>query len=487
MPTFKPVPTRESRLDSFIGYGGTCKAMADGIQCKCLKKMNRSFSQASVCQEWYSLFTLLTVRNSAAVVHAPLGCVSAGTCMNIFNRLGQSVRGENPIKSARWFASNLNESDTIHGGEFKLRQTVKEVDRRYQPEAIFIFTSCVSGIIGDPVADIVRELQEEVRARLVLSQCEGFRSAVWATGFDSAFHGIIQYLLEKREEKFSDLVNVITPLTVGRLDEIEIERLFTELKLRANFIPCYSSIEGLRQTVQAAATTSTCLTYGDYFARGLTDLYGVPHTREVMPLGLENTDRWLRKLAEIVGKEKETEKLIAREHRRVGGQLKALRKLLKGKRVYVSAGQARAVTMSAMAEELGFELIGTTVYHYDDVIAESIRRLAERSGLTTFNVANLQPYEQANLLARLKPDLYLSDEITTIWVAKQGFPTMMIYDYGMNYLGYNGLVKIGEKMVTAMTNTGVNRKIARYSPLPYRASWYEQDPFKYLAPQGGNE
>lgn len=485
MPTIKPVPTREARLESFVGYGGSCKAMADGIKCQCLKKMDRSFSQATVCQEWYSLFTLLTVQDSAAVVHAPIGCVSAGTCMNIFSRLGQAVRGETQIKSAKWFATNLTESDTIHGGEAKLRETVKEVDRRYHPQAIFVFTSCVSGIIGDPVADIVRELQEEVQARLVLSQCEGFRSSVWATGFDASFHGIINYLLEPREEKIPNLVNVITPLTVGRLDELELERLFKPLKLKANFVPCYSTIEGLRQSVQAAATTATCLTYGDYFARTLTEKYGVPHTREVMPLGLENTDRWLRKLADLVGKEKETAALIRREHKRISPKLKELREKLKGKRVYVSAGQARAVTMSAMADELGFELVGTTVYHYDEVIAESIERLSKKCGGATLNIANLQPYEQANLLAHLKPDLYLADEITTTWVAKQGIPTMMIYDYGMNYLGYNGLVNTGEKMVAALANPGFALKLARHNPLPYRQSWYAQDPFKYLTPPGG--
>lgn len=484
MSPVKPVPIREDRMQSCIGQGGSCRDLSGKIKCRCLKKMDRTFSQATVCAEWYSMFTLLTVQNSVSILHGPVGCASSGACMNIFNRCGQAARGVSPIRNARWFSTDLKDSDVIHGGEEKLRATVKLADERYHPEVIFIFTSCASGIIGDPVADIVENLQPEVRARLVLSQCEGFKTRVWATGFDSAFHGILEYLLEPRNEKDPDLVNVITPLTVGRLDEIELERLLGPLNLQANFIPCYATVEQLRRTVAAAVTTATCLTYGEYFARSLTERYGVPHTRELMPVGLENTDRWLRKIAEITGREKETEALIARERTRVQPQIDELRRVLKGKRVFVSAGQARAMTFSALASELDFELVGTTVYHYDEVIAESIHRLAEKSGNAQINVANIQPFEQANSLRRLKPDLYVADDMTTCWASRQGFATVPIYDYGMTYLGYNGIVALGTRFANALKNPGFAHKLARHRTLPYRESWYDQNPFRYLVEQG---
>jgi nitrogenase molybdenum-iron protein alpha chain len=484
MSPVKPVPIREDRLDSFIGHGGSCRELCGEVRCKCLKKMDRTFSQATVCSEWYSMFTLLSVQNSVVVLHGPIGCASSGANMNIFNRCGQAARGQNPIRNARWFSTDLKDTDIIHGGEAKLRATVKLAEERYHPDVIFIFTSCASGIIGDPVADIVESLQKEVQSRLVLSQCEGFKSKVWATGFDSAFHGLLEYVVEPRDKKEPDLVNVITPLTVGHLDEIEINRLFTPLGLRANYIPCYATIEDIRRTVSAAATTATCLTYGEYFARSLTERYGVPHTRQLMPVGLECTDRWLRDLAAIIGKEKETEKLIAAEHARVEPQLEEIRKALKGKRVFVSAGQARAMTFSALANELGFELVGTTVYHYDEVIAASIQRLAQQSGNAQINVANIQPFEQTNSLRRLKPDLYVADDMTTCWAARQGLPTVPIYDYGMTYLGYNGVIGIGKRFANAIANPGFAVKLARHRSLPYRESWYAENPFKYLVEQG---
>jgi nitrogenase molybdenum-iron protein alpha chain len=482
MPDYRPVETRESRLDSLITFGGTCAELAGGIRERCLKRMDRSFNQTTVCQEWYALFSLITVQNSVSIVHAPVGCASSGSTMNIFNRMGQVVRGEARIRNARWFASNLTENDIIHGGEDKLCAAVLSADQRYRPEVIFVFTSCVSGIIGDPVEEIATRLQPLIEARLVIAPCEGFRSAVWATGFDAAGHALLNYVLEPRPERDPRLVNVISPLTVGRLDEIEIERLFGALDLKANFIPHYASLEGIRRSVSAVATTATCLTYGDYFARELTARYGVPHTRELMPLGVENTDRWLLQVAELTDRVAATRALIAAERARIEPRLRELRDQLKGKRVYVSAGQARAMTMSQIAEELGFELVGTTVYHYDEVIADSVRRLAERSGAASLNIAQVQPFEQANLLRRLKPDLYMADEMSTGFAARQGIPTVMIYDYGMNYLGYNGLLATGERMVNALKNPSFHVKLAKHRRLPYREAWYESDPFAYVMP-----
>jgi nitrogenase molybdenum-iron protein alpha/beta subunit len=485
MSVGRPVQLREIRLGAFANYGGCTQELSRHAQGPCIKRMDRAFGQATVCQEWYSMFTLLTVRDAVSIIHAPIGCTGSGACMNIFSRMGQVVRGEGRITNARWVSTDLRESDIIHGGEQKLRTTIRAVEDRYHPKAIFVFTSCASGIIGDDVAGVVRETQEVVKARIALSQCEGFKTSVWASGFDAAFHAITDYLLEPRNEKDPDLVNVISPLTVGKFDEIELERLLGELGLRANFVPCFATVDALQRTVSAALTATTCATYGQYLAQELTSRYGVPHTKELMPLGIENTDRWLLQIAETLGKTEQARALIEHEHQALAGQLEPIRAKLRGKRVFVSAGQARALTLSALAAEFGFEIVGVTVYHYDQVIADSIQRLTERCGNIKINVAQVQPFEQANLLRRLKPDLYLADEMTTCWAARQGIPTVPIYDYGMTYLGYRGLIATGKRLVNALANPGFAVKLARHNPLPYRSTWYDQDPFKYIVvPEG---
>jgi len=327
--------------------------------------------------------------------------------------------------------------------------------------------------------DIVGKLQPQVNARLVPIQCEGFKSKVWVTGCDAAFHGIAEYLL-KPTPKQPDLVNVITPLTTGKLDEVEIARLFGEIGLRGNFIPSFATPEDLAQSTGAAATAALCLAFGDYFARHLTEKYGVPQAQEIMPLGVRSTDQWLCEIGKLTGKEKAVEELIAREHKAIQPELAELRKVLKGKRVFISGGQARAVTLAALGEDLGFEVVGITMFHYDEIVESNIKWLAKHFGNFKVQVANMQQFEHVNLIKRLKPDLYVGEPATTATAAVLGIPSTAIFDLSFTCLGYRGIRFFGERMTRALKNPAFPKGLSRHARLPYRDAWYAQDPFKYL-------
>ena len=96
------------------------------------------------------------------------------------------------------------------------------------------------------------------------------------------------------------------------------------------------------------------------------------------------------------------------------------------------------MTLSELAKDLGFEIVGLTMYHYDDVVADDIHRIASGSKDFVVNIANIQPFEQANLLRKLKPDVYVAEHLTTVYAARQGIPAISMYDYGAAFLGYNG-------------------------------------------------
>lgn len=58
------------------------------------------------------------------------------------------------VESIKSLSSNLQEKDTVYGGGVKLKKAIKEAYKRVNPKAIFIMTSCVSGIIGDDIESI---------------------------------------------------------------------------------------------------------------------------------------------------------------------------------------------------------------------------------------------------------------------------------------------------------------------------------------------
>jgi nitrogenase molybdenum-iron protein alpha chain len=123
--------------------------------------------------------------------------------------------------------------------------------------------------------------------------------------------------VEEPRQKEPDLVNVVSPLSTSASDRDELEGLIGVLGLRANFLPTFATADSLKRSSAAVASTSVCLTYGEYFLSTMSKRYGIPYTRAVMPVGIENTDQWLLQLAALVGKTAEAEAFIASEHERI--------------------------------------------------------------------------------------------------------------------------------------------------------------------------
>lgn len=472
------VPVRENRLDTTITYGGTASELVDLTARKCLKAKDRSFSQTTFCQEWLALLTLASIEDAVIIVHAPVGCISSLTCINIFNRFGQILRGKTPL-SGKWISTNLTDTETIHGGEDKLKEAILEADKRHNPNAIFVYSSCVSGIIGEDIDAIIRNIQSEVSAEVIPVYCDGFKSKVWASGYDGSFQGALNHLIKEPNEKKDDLINIINPITVGRLDEVEIERLLGKLGLKANIIPNFTTTEAIAKSSEAALTTSLCPTFSEYFAKELKERFDVPYTQRVMPVGLDNTDLWLREIGKILGKEDEVEALIKEERERVEPKIEEIKEKLNGKKVFVSAGQSRAIGIPNILADLGLELVGVTAYHYDEVIHESFADLEKRCGNFCTNVANVQPFEQTNMLNREQPDFYFGHMGESIWAAKQGFPTSMIFNLAVTYTGYNGVISFGSRILNLLNNPSFSKRLAEHSKSIYRENWLNENPFKY--------
>lgn len=468
---------REDRLGSITGYCGTSNDLASQSRLKCLQNADRSFTQAFQCQQMTTILTLLTIRESALIIHAPVGCTGCALAINTSFRRGQTLRGiANPV-NARWVSTNLDEADIIHGGEKKLREAILSLEERYSPKVIFIATSCASAIIGDDVDNVVNQTQLEVKGKIVPIHCEGFRTKISATGYDSSYNAILEYFLEPSDVKEDDLVNVLSPISSNKLDNNEIERLINAIGLKANFVPCFSSIDDLKRITAAKASTSSCIVHGDYFMNVLDKEYGIPHTKSVMPLGIENTDKWLLELAEITDKTEEAKAFIEEEHKKIDPVLEKLRSQLKDLRAFVSGGPARAVTIASLAKELGFKIIGVHSYTFDELTEENVDALAENQEDFVFNVANMQPFEHANIINQLKPDIFIGNGT---WVPKQGIPTVQVLDQLKNSLGYKGVIETGIKIVEALQNPGFNIKLSKHKKLPYRSSWYQESPIKYL-------
>jgi len=412
------------------------------------------------------------------IAHSPQGCVGCTTMASDLYRVGQAHRGVRYIKNTKLIVTNLDEKDIVHGGEKKLKEAILLAYERYTPKLIFIFTSCASGIIGDDVDSAAAEVQKQISSIIVPIHCEGFKSKIAASGYDSAFISIKKYVLNGQKVPVEKgLINLFAPTTVSYKDQLEIERMLSIIGLHANYFPFYSSLEKIRKIPAAEASTAICKVFADEFMKDLELDYGIPYSHTVMPIGMRNTDSWFRGVAALVGKEKEAEDYIEKEHQRILPLIESIRRRLEDKRVFICGGTGRSFAAAALIDDFGMKLVGLETPTYDDDAQKDIEYLNGIHEDYIIDIANMQPFEQINLVNKLKPDVFIG---VPEWSAKLGIPTTHVLDMKRPTMGYDGLLYLGNKIADQIGNPGFNVKLAAHARLPYRESWYKDNAFKFI-------
>ncbi len=494
-------PKREDRLKAAITFGGTLCGLAKRTKGCCLNDGERRFSQGSICLLLPGIAILNSLPDNVVLLHGAIGCGACAHSQNANVRSGNSIRW-GKAKDALWLSTALNESDVIGGGEIKLEQAIVEADRRYRPATITVVSGCVPGIIGDDIDGVIERVQTQVHARLIPIYCEGFKTKIWATAYDAVYHGLGRKLLEEpleREriipdeyedlkEKYRDsrTVNLMNVSSMGRVDELELVRLLSDLGLETNIYPVFAKPEELYKATRAALSISICPTHDDYFVKHLEEKYQIPYIVQHMPIGIENTNQWLRQVATFFGLQEQAEGIIKEEVRELNQALEEFKPLFAGKKVFVSAGEFRALATAYLLAELGFEIVGIRSYHHDEFAEKEYEKLIKISqGDPVINVANAQPFEEVNLLKRMKPDLFLGHWNGNGTATKLGIPTHVVYNANLNYIGYKGVYELARRLYRQLKNPSFNRKLSRYVELPYTEKWYDSDPFKYIQHAGG--
>lgn len=488
-------PAREERLHAGIAFGGTCGELKCCLNRggTCLSASNRAFSETYGCQFTLSLGIINTIRNAVVIMHGPIGC---GFCSTATTGTGKSFKRLRDPNSPGtiWLSSNLDENDVIGGGEEKLKQSVLYADREYRPEVIVVVSSCVPALIGDDVDAILDSMRGETAATLVACNCEGFKTKVMATAYDAAYNGIMKGITEpygewrkltetdeeraEREFRISRTVNVFNVGSMSRTDELELKRLLNAIGLNVNFLPCYAAPDDFRKGLEAALNVSICGTHDDYYLKYVQEAFGIPYLIDTIPIGRKNVARWLRKVAAFFHLEAEADALIAVEEAALEEGLAPFREQLRGKRVYIG-GEVRVLATASIAQDLGMEIVGLKGHHADEFLLPLFETLDGAEDIP-INIATQHPFEQANIIERIKPDVIIIHTGGNSISAKHGLPLLPLFSPSINYLGYSGEYEMARRLSRIVRNPSLNRHLAKYCPKPFRQSWVEEDPFKYI-------
>ncbi len=359
---------------------------------------------------------LMPITDSIHLVHGPIGC--AACTWDI--RGSKSSRGNLYKKGC---STNLHEKDIVFGGEKKLFETVIELNRIYHPGAIFVYATCVSGIIGDDIKAVCKKSQEITGCRVIPVQSEGYQNHNKTKGHWIGGDALLDYVIGTKEPE------KITPFDINIVGEFNVAGDLWGIKpliegMGINIISTLtgdSHVDEIAQAHRAKLNIVQCQKSSNYVAKKMEKKYGIPYIK-VNFFGLEQTINSLRDIANFFKDQdmiEKTEQIIQSGLKEVEHKTDEYKRRLNGKTVALYVGGNKAWSLVRAFEELGMEVMmsGTK-----NGIKEDYERIKETVKDGTIIVDDANSTELARLLKKYQPNLLISGAKEKYISLKLGIP-----------------------------------------------------------------
>ena len=448
--------TREKRLSALSHFHGTLEGLIDETSGTEIKQRIRTFSQIHVDETIYAFDVLSKIEDAAIIVNGSVGCGALGIAQEEVNNFS-------------WFSTNLVERDTILGGDDKLREAILRANEEKHPKAIFILGTPVVAINNDDINSVILELEDEIGIPIISIYTDGFKSKTPVTGYDIVTHSLLKYLVDKNVDLKDDFINVIS-FSENIEDVASIAGILHELKIKFQVLPRFSSIEEIRRASKARATVVLNPEEGEYLAKELEEVYGVPYIESEAPIGFRGTKKFLVKLGNFLNIEDQILKYIEEAEAEISEQY--ISNILEGKRVFVDSSLSKVYGYGRLLTNLGGLVVGFSSPFVDLENRKQLKRLDFLQKNAVAIIGNGQQFEKANAIAKNSIDIFFSENIGNSFATDEGalvISTKNRVTYGFE--GINSIVTSLKKLLS-FQNSETGRSSYKDAWKKRSGNWY---------------
>lgn len=254
------------------------------------------------CAFYGACQTAFGFENACVVAHSPQGCQLSADVAFRWQQADYTV--------TEVLCSKLCEDEIVHGGEDTLRRTLLDA-KGYDVPLVFVISACGPEIVGDNIQSVAEETESEADFQVIPVKAPGFLGSQYL-GVDIALKTLIERFFVKESEKEENTVCILAPHASGNPtwpgDLLWVKEVFEALHVKVQSVLSYhSSLDDLRNI----ASCETCIVLSHdagLQAAQLLSAHGIEWLCKDIPLpiGAENTRRFL----EILGKRFDCEKKI---------------------------------------------------------------------------------------------------------------------------------------------------------------------------------
>ncbi|GAB6178741.1 nitrogenase iron-molybdenum cofactor biosynthesis protein NifE [Desulfotomaculum defluvii] len=294
------------------------------------------------------------VTDAIHLVHGPIGCASY-----TWDIRGSLSSGSELYRNS--FSTDLKEQDVIFGGEKKLAQAIDELVAKYPSKVVFVYATCIVGVIGDDLEAACKAAAERHQIEVIPVQSSGFAGNKSA-GYRAACDALLR-LIQRDKSTVVPQRNTLNYLGDFNLagELWIIKDYLKQIGVTVNVaFTGDSNYQALKNAPNASLNIIQCAGSMIYLAERMKDLYKIPY-QNISFLGLEDTAESLRKVASHFANPEmmtKVEELVQRERVRVEPELEWYRQRLQGKKaaIYVGGG-FKAISLIKQFREIGIDVV----------------------------------------------------------------------------------------------------------------------------------
>jgi nitrogenase molybdenum-cofactor synthesis protein NifE len=295
------------------------------------------------------------ITDAVHIVHGPIGCSSY-----TWDIRGSLSSGSEMFRNS--FSTDLSETDIIFGGEKKLAAAIDEIVAAKSPKTVFVYSTCVVGIIGDDLQAVCSQAEKKHHIRVIPVQSSGFAGSK-KDGYKAACDAIINLMddaAHKITVKDNRAFNYLGDFNLAGEVWI-VNNYFKEIGLRLlNAVSGDASISNLLKAQNASFNIVQCAGSSIYLANMMEEKFGISY-KQVSFFGLDDTAESLRLAAALSGNSEvmqKAEDLIERKQKEIEPILKEYRSKCQGKKVAIYVGGGfKAISLIKQFNELGMQTV----------------------------------------------------------------------------------------------------------------------------------
>lgn len=334
----------------------------------------------------------------------------------------------------------LDKNDITFGGEKKIKEAIRKINKDVKPEGIMVVSTCVLEVIGEDVHSISDSIKNEIDSKIISVATEHFKCNSHIPGMERALSSLIG-LMEDIEEKKEKHINIL-----GYRDKIdsnlELINVLEDNDIIINsIIPSKCKIKTISNLPNASlniVTDFTAIPLAEEMKKEFNINY-VYFPRSLSPEIIKNNYKKIEESLDI----SIIDKLINKEEK-LKELIKIGKEKLSEKTFIYGNTPMMAFEVSSFLCELGMKTDFIQVrelYYGDEEFINNILNMGMNPYIC--KIANIAPLRY--VYNELKPDFYIGHE-NPMELNRRNI-IQSTFDESIKYLGYDLSIYFMEKLI----------------------------------------